>query len=89
MSLSKLSTLATLVLDFNPGLGPELPAGILFVEPLCRSLQEISACGCRLARLPPASTISVDRMPRLQTLNVSDNDIGALEPELGLCTQIQ
>ncbi|VDK39500.1 unnamed protein product [Taenia asiatica] len=88
MSLSKLSTLATLVLDFNPGLGPELPSEILFVEPLCRNLKEISACGCRLTRLPPASTISVDRMPHLQTLNVSDNDIGALEPELGLCTQI-
>ncbi|KAL5106944.1 Leucine-rich repeat-containing protein 40 [Taenia crassiceps] len=89
MSLSKLSTLATLVLDFNPGLGPELPSEILFVDPLCRSLQEISACGCRLTRLPSASTISVDRMPHLQTLNVADNDIAALEPELGLCTQIQ
>ncbi|CDS43606.1 leucine rich repeat containing protein 40 [Echinococcus multilocularis] len=89
MSLSKLSALATLVLDFNPGLGPELPLEILFVEPICRSLQEISARSCRLTRLPPASVISVDRMPQLRTLNVSDNDIGALEPELGRCTQIQ
>ncbi|VDM21847.1 unnamed protein product [Hydatigera taeniaeformis] len=89
VTLSKLSTLAVLILDFNPGLGPELPIEALFKEPLCRSLRELSARGCRLTTLPSASFLSADRMPELQTLNISDNDIGTLEPRLGLCTQIR
>uniref|UniRef100_A0A0R3TL88 Calponin-homology (CH) domain-containing protein n=1 Tax=Rodentolepis nana TaxID=102285 RepID=A0A0R3TL88_RODNA len=88
-ALSNLSCLATLKIDFNPGLGPELPYSILFEEPLKRSLREISASGCRLTRLPPAELISKDRMPQLTSFDVSDNNIDALQPELGLCTQIQ
>ncbi|KAM3174559.1 hypothetical protein ACTXT7_010299 [Hymenolepis weldensis] len=88
-ALNNLPFLATLKIDFNPGLGPELPYSILFEGPLKRSLREISAAGCRLTRLPPAELISKGRMPQLTTFDVSDNDIGTLEPELGLCTQIQ
>ncbi|KAM7533122.1 hypothetical protein Aperf_G00000123998 [Anoplocephala perfoliata] len=88
-ALSKLASLATLNMNFNPGLGPELPCQILFEEPLRGSLREISAAGCRLTHLPKAEFISKERMPQLTSFDVSDNDIGVLEPELGLCTQIQ
>uniref|UniRef100_A0A5K3FDB3 Leucine-rich repeat-containing protein 40 n=1 Tax=Mesocestoides corti TaxID=53468 RepID=A0A5K3FDB3_MESCO len=88
-TLTALAALQTLVLDFNAGLGPQLPAETLFRAPLTQSLVNLSARSCRLTQLPPASMLSPESMPALRSLDVSENDISTLEPRLGLCTQIQ
>nr|VZI48001.1 unnamed protein product [Spirometra erinaceieuropaei] len=88
-SLTALGTLQTLILDLNPSLGPELPAAVICQPPLSQSLQNLSARNCKLKRLPPASLLHPSNMPALQSLDVTDNDVDHLEPELGLCDQIK
>ncbi|VDD75938.1 unnamed protein product [Mesocestoides corti] len=81
-TLTALAALQTLVLDFNAGLGPQLPAETLFRAPLTQSLVNLSARSCRLTQLPPASMLSPESMPALRSLDVSENDISTLEPRL-------
>ncbi|BHF83092.1 Leucine-rich repeat-containing protein 40 [Sparganum proliferum] len=88
-SLTALGTLQTLILDLNPSMGPELPTAVICQPPLSQSLQNLSARNCKLKRLPPASLLHPSNMPALQSLDVTDNDVDHLEPELGLCDQIR
>lgn len=87
--LTTLPALRTLVLDYNPGLGPRLSVDVLCRPPLALSLENISARGCKLTALPPAGELSETNMPGLASFDVAENDIASLEPELGLCKQIR
>ncbi|CAH8650175.1 unnamed protein product [Dicrocoelium dendriticum] len=87
-SLSALSQLTTLKLDGNP-LGPKLPNEAILVAPLANSLEHLSLRGCKLREIPEVSRLQASNAPRLVYLDLSDNDIDTLPPELGLCTHLK
>ncbi|CAL8093865.1 unnamed protein product [Calicophoron daubneyi] len=88
ISLSRLSSLTNIRLDKNP-LGPEVPTEALFIDPLAHSLEYLSLRGCQLAHTPPPQLLQPSVMPNLAHLDISDNNISTLPPELGLCTQLK
>ncbi|TPP62466.1 Leucine-rich repeat-containing protein 40 [Fasciola gigantica] len=87
-SLGYLPALVILRLDKNP-LGPECALNVLTDGPIHKTLENLSLRSCQLTHTPEPSQLSPDRLPNLSHLDLSDNSIGTIPAELGLCTQLK
>ncbi|TGZ70385.1 hypothetical protein CRM22_003229 [Opisthorchis felineus] len=88
MSMARLPELSVLCLDSNP-LGPELPEAAIFSPPLSSSIQSLSLRSCKLSSVPSTNLLLPSNTPKLTHLDLSDNNIDTIPPELGLCTQLR
>ncbi|THD21581.1 Leucine-rich repeat-containing protein 40 [Fasciola hepatica] len=86
--LGCLPALVILRLDQNP-LGPECALNVLTDGPIHTTLENLSLRSCQLTHTPEPSQLSPDRLPNLSHLDLSDNSIGTIPAELGLCTQLK
>ncbi|VDP39198.1 unnamed protein product [Echinostoma caproni] len=86
--LGRLPALVTLRLDHNP-LGPECSLQVLTDGPVHLKLEHLSLRSCQLAQTPEPKQLTPDHMPNLSSMDLSDNAIGSIPAEWGLCTQLR